>query len=101
MKLIYVAGPYRAKDRDGIEQNIQKARSAAIKLWQSGWAVITPHMNTAHFDGLADDSVWLEGDLEILRRCDAIYLLKGWESSKGATAEMRLAQTLDIEIIRE
>jgi len=49
--------------------------------------VICPHLNTA-FMGRGDDRQWLDGDLEILRRCDAIYMLNGWRDSAGALAEL-------------
>ena len=99
MKLIFISGPYRAPTKAGIHKNIMVARKASIKLWQEGWAVICPHMNTAHFDGLADDSVWLDGDLEFLRRCDSIFMLKNWEASIGSWEELKLAVKLNKEII--
>lgn len=36
--------------------------------------------------------------LSLLSKCDAIYQLKGWEESKGATAELYLAKALKLEI---
>ncbi|PKH44528.1 hypothetical protein KKB3_01694 [Dehalococcoides mccartyi] len=84
MKVIYVAGKYRAETQSGIDANIKKARDVAIKLWKQGWAVICPHLNTAHFDGEAPDEVWIKGDLEILSRCDAIFLMNNWQESTGA-----------------
>ena len=95
MKLVFVSGPYRG-DTDS---NIAKARELAIQLWQQGYAVICPHMNTAHFDGLCPDEVWLEGDIEMLKRCDAIALVDGWEKSIGANAEYKLACELGLEIL--
>lgn len=32
MKLVYIAGPYRAADREGVERNIANARAVAIEL---------------------------------------------------------------------
>lgn len=101
MKVIYVAGGYRANTEWGLIENIRKAESSAIKLWQKGWAVICHHKNTAHFGGLCSDEVWLEGDLEILKRCDAIYMVSGWQKSKGATRELQLAKQIGLEVIYE
>jgi hypothetical protein len=67
MKRAYVSGPYRADTQEGIDQNIAEAREIAVALWRMGYSVFCPHLNTAHFDGLAPDSVWLEGDLEWVR----------------------------------
>lgn len=101
MKVIFVSGPYRGQDWVEVDNHIRRAREAAVKLWRDGWAVICPHSNTSHFDGLCPDEVWLEGDLEILKRCDAIYMLKDWRASKGAKAELDLASKNGLEIIFE
>ena len=99
MKVAYIAGPYRGKTHYEVEQNIRAAEAVAIKYWQLGYAVICPHKNTAHFDGLAPDEVWLKGDLEILKRCDLIVMVPGWERSSGAIAEKELAEDCGIEVI--
>ena len=51
------------------------------------------------FDGACDDSVWLDGDLEILGRCDVIVMMDGWQESNGASRELDVAFKLDKEII--
>ncbi len=101
MKVIYVAGAYRNKTEWGLVENIRHAEAAAIKLWQEGWAVICPHKNTAHFGGLCPDDTWLKGDIEMLKRCDAIYMLKGYEGSEGAMIELATAAIKNLEIIYE
>lgn len=101
MKLIYVAGPYRAETPAGRTENILHAASAAMKLWRDGWAVICPHMNTAHFDGCVSDETFLAGDLAILERCDAIYMLRDWDKSLGARTELAVAQEQGIEVYYE
>ncbi len=90
-KVLYLAGKYRAKTPHETVRNIRVAEAIAVKLWQRGAAVITPHMNTALFDGAADDSVWLRGYLEILKRCDGLVLLPDWTKSEGAQVENDLA----------
>jgi Domain of unknown function (DUF4406) len=97
-KVVYIAGPYRAPTEWGVYQNIRKAEEAAIELWHMGAAVICPHKNTAFFGGAAHDDVWLEGDRAILRRCDAVYCIEGWENSTGAKCEIELATQLGIPI---
>jgi len=101
MKIIYVAGKYRADTRSEIGLNILKAEKVAKRLWEAGYAVICPHANSAHFDGVVADRCFLEGGIEILTRCDAIYMMKGYENSLGAMEELRIARELDMEIIYE
>ena len=101
MKVIFVSGPYRADTRSEIGLNIQRAEKVAKKLWVEDWAVICPHMNSAHFDGTVSDHHFLEGGIEILTRCDAIYMMRDWQDSVGSMAEHAVAMELDMEIIYE
>jgi hypothetical protein len=100
MKVIYIAGRYRSSCEWELETFLRKAEDAAIKLWSEGWAVICPHKNTAHFGGAGGipDDVWLNGDLEILSRCDALYLLDNWKESSGAKAECEFAKEKGIPV---
>ena len=99
MKVVYVCGPFRAKNSWDREQNVRRAEEVALGAWRAGYAVICPHTNTRFFDGAADDAVWLDGDLEILRRCDFLLTTWGWENSKGACAEVNLARELGIPVV--
>ena len=106
MKLAYIAGPYRAKTTGKIFQNIRHASNIALNWWNKGYAVICPHKNTAFFDGLADDNIWLRGDLEMIKRMDptkgdTVVMLTGWAESKGAIAEHNLAVDLGLTIAYE
>lgn len=101
MKLVYVAGPYRAPTEYQVLLNIRKAEELALRVWRSGAACICPHKNTAFFGGAADDSVWLLGDLEMIRRCDALVLVEGWRKSSGAVGEVELAFSLNIPVFED
>ena len=46
-------------------------------------------------------SDYMKDYIEVLVRCDAIYMMKGWWKSKGAWTEFLLAKTLGLEIIYE
>jgi len=104
MKLIFVSGKYQGKTINETFENIIKARAAAYKLWQQGYAVICPHMNSAFMDGEsmgATCQMFYDGDIEILGRCDAIYMLKDWKESTGARAEYQQAIELRLEVLFE
>lgn len=103
MKVIFIAGSYIADTWEEVEENIVKARDVAIRLWGKGWAVICPHMNSAHFDMLTSlpESTYLDGYRIILMRCNALYMMKDWEMSSGARKEHALAEKLGIPILYE
>ncbi len=101
MKVIYVAGAYRGKCENDVFNNIMHARTEALKLWQQGWCVICPHLNSAFMGTRTSDQMFLDGGLELVRRSDAIFMLKGWANSEGSNAELRLACDLGLRIIYE
>ena len=101
MKIVYIAGPYRAKTKLGIIKNIFKSRKVAKEYWSSGFAVITPHMNSALMDGCAPDEVFLKGGLDLLECAKLMVVLPGWEKSQGTLAEIEYAKEKGIPITYE
>jgi Domain of unknown function (DUF4406) len=101
MRLVFVAGPYRAPNEYLVLKNIRRAEELAIRVWHSGAACICPHKNTAFFGGAASDKVWLDGALEMVRRCDAVICTSNWRESSGATGEVQLAKNLGIPVFEE
>lgn len=106
MRVIYVAGKYSGDSYSIIHDNIKKAEKVGLELIAKGWAVIIPHLNLYHFeqyeiDGLFDYTTWMNIDIELLSRCDAIFMMHGWESSKGATHEHCIADTEGLKVYYE
>ena len=98
--VVYVAGPYSPR---GFWQrwplstivrcfHVLRAAKISTHLWRLGYAVICPHANTYFSAMFAPDlpqSYWLDGDLSILERCDALMYLG---SSPGADIELSIAK---------
>lgn len=98
MTLGYVAGPFRGANHWEIAENIRNAERLALEVWKLGAACICPHANTAHFQDAAPDDVWLNGDLEMLARCDFMIMTPDWWRSSGAQAEHAFATARSIPI---
>ena len=96
--VIYIAGAYRSDTEDGVFGNIMAAREAAKSVWQLGGIPICPHLNTMFMGGVVSDTRFLEADLEIISRCDAVFMVRFWELSSGAIAEKRFAEDIDIPV---
>ena len=94
--VVYISGPYSGK----ISENIQKARTVAIQVWEAGYMVFCPHLNTIHFENdckcVYED--YLAGDIEIINRCNAVLMVEGWEGSNGATQEYNYAKAYGLPI---
>jgi nucleoside 2-deoxyribosyltransferase len=100
-QVVYVAGPYRSKrGLFYVDRNIREARAWAVGLWRKYFAVICPHMNTAFMDGYdgMSDSTWLEGDFEIIKRCDILFVVPNWEDSEGTKMEIETAMAAKIPV---
>lgn len=98
MKIIYVAGPYRGNTPWEISRNIERAREASAHLWSAGFAVFCPHANSMFLDGVVDDKKFLEGGLEILKLCDALFVQGEYSMSEGTQIEIKLAKELNIPV---
>lgn len=101
LPVVYIAGPYRAKTAWQVLANIRLAQEAALTVWKMGAVALCPHSNTGLFDGECPDDVWLLGDLELLRRSDAVLMVGTWQRSSGACAEQELALALGLPVFHE
>lgn len=99
MKLVYVAGAFRAPTHWWVEQNIRIAESHAITIWKAGAVGICPHAMGRFYDKEIPDGVVLSGTLALMKRCDAVFMVpENWKQSSGAVAERQAALKLEIPI---
>jgi nucleoside 2-deoxyribosyltransferase len=94
MKVVYIAGPFRAASAWGIEQNVRHAEELAFDVAHMGAMPLCPHTNSRFFHGLLTDEFWIEGTLELLRRCDAVLVVPAYEGSRGTASEIQEAKRL-------
>jgi hypothetical protein len=101
MKVVYIGGPYIGNGHfPTILDNIEAARDCAIKLANAGIAFIAPHLNSALFEQISytTSAYWYNMYLEILSRCDALFMANDWQDSRGCQLEMELALHLNMPI---
>lgn len=112
---IYVAGPMRNKP----EFNFPAFHAASKRLRAAGHKVFSPAERDEEVHG-TDFSKGTDGTIEsiantgfslrrslgddldwICKHADGVYLLEGWENSKGALAEKATAEALGLEVMYE
>lgn len=90
---VYISGPIT-----GIDFGNRFAFSCARNALElCGYEVVDP--SEVKLDDEATWADYMRADLKLLLDCDHIYMLEGWEDSKGARIERELAENLGIEEI--
>lgn len=96
--LIYLAGPYTAKTDEDLSENIQEAENISKLLWREGHTVISPHLNTKHFEKTLTGIDWVDRYERVIVACDCIILLDNWKDSPGTLRELDIAMDNNIPI---
>jgi hypothetical protein len=100
--IVYVAGPFSAKDRAGVEANIRTAVDVGLMVARLGFCPLVPHSNTAHpmYEAVRDYHFWIAATAALLRCCHAVVLVPGWEHSSGACGEVEIALLRGVPVYR-
>jgi hypothetical protein len=108
-KLCYIAGPMRGIDHFNFPA-FDEARKEVEAL---GYSPISPAdldreagYDFSNLPANTDlESIGfsllnaIDRDVEALKECDAVYMLRGWERSKGARAEFALAEWMGLDVL--
>lgn len=110
--IVYIAGPMRGRQYF----NFPAFDAVKAELSAKGFTVVSPadmdrkigfdpellgsdydwtDLNQCHFS-LMDA---IDRDVDALKKCEAIYMLNGWEQSKGAKAEKALAEWIGLKVM--
>lgn len=88
---VYISGPIT-----GDPDARTRFRNAEGLKVNEGFDVMNPFDN-----GVNDGSAWEEhmiADIRMLMLCDTIFMLNGWQSSKGARIEFKIAEEMGMDI---
>jgi hypothetical protein len=88
---IYIAGPMSGYP----ESNYPAFHAAEASLTQAGHKALNP----AKLPECADWSGYMKLSIPMVCEADAIWLLPGWEKSKGACLELQIACALGLEVL--
>ena len=106
MRRIYIAGPITAPTHEEMILNTKRFDEIEAFLREHRWETLNPVRQVGH-DIRAEDfkmqpwHTYLREDIHLLVSADAIYMMRGWWASKGATLEHHIAKELGFEILYE
>ncbi len=87
-KIIYLAGSLRGNWFQ-VKFNIRRARRYAKILWENGFIVYSPHLNSGWFNKKQYDEFVMNGNIEIMERvADIMFVMPKWERSVGTKREI-------------
>lgn len=98
--LVYIAGPFSATTREGVEANVRRAERTGLVVASLGGMPVIPHSNTGarEFEHAQPYVFWIAGTLALMRRCDAVVMTLRWDESPGARGERDEALRLGIPV---
>lgn len=96
MRRIYISGPITGDE--GYMQHFAKAES---ELRSANYETINPARVNRPLPETLTHSEYMEVSIAMLGICDGIYMLSGWEESKGATIEFEYAFSRQLPIMFE
>ena len=94
----FVINPAELSAMFGSEEDVAESFNQLYLEESVDWHCCTPHptpsqMRIAH--------AIMSADLAAVRSCDAIYLLRGWETSRGAKRELAEAIAHGLTVMQE
>ena len=92
-KTTYISGPMTGLP----DLNFPAFHAAEKKLADMGYDVRNP-ADVGEVPGKSWEW-YMRQDLRMLCDCDAIYMLRGWQNSRGAHLELHIAHRLGMEVL--
>lgn len=93
---VYISGAIT-----GTNDYMERFQKAENNLKKQGYSVINPARLNSVMGDDAEYEEYMKISLCMLCICDAIYMLEGWQQSRGANREFGYALARDIMIMKE
>jgi hypothetical protein len=100
MNKIFVAGPYNHPDEIIKSERLLNIKKYCVKVFNEGDAPISAllmGLSISDIGGLPTDTeTWREFSKKMVKGCDEMHVLSGWEESGGVKAEIEEALRIGI-----
>ena len=96
MKKIYISGPIT-----GVDNYMDRFNKIEKQLTDAGLIVINPARVNAQLPEQTTHEEYMTTSIAMLDMCQAIFMMEGWEESKGCAIEFEYAYEHKIQIVFE
>ena len=97
MAKIYISGPI-----SGTKDYKSRFKVAADEIRAKGHEPVNPcDLNRILDPATTTWTQYMLADIGLLKACDAVVVLEGWESSRGAKIEVKKAQELGMTVYKQ
>ena len=98
---VYLAGPLNAAHADGYIKNLHKMCKKGSELIKAGYSVFIPgiDMLAGVIDGDWGYDEYFDNSQPWLISADAVYIMEGWQESKGTVREIGIANDFGIPVV--
>lgn len=96
MKKIYISGAI-----SGTDDFMERFAKAEKELAEQGYSVMNPAKVNSMLPKDTSYADYMKMSFAMLEMCDGIYMLMGWENSKGANMEYEYAKLNHMVILYE
>ena len=103
-KLIYLASPYNHPDKAIMDSNFDIVTAKAAELVAQGYVVFSPitygHTLVQYRQMTTNQEFWMGFCLTFLEKSEElyVYMMPGWDKSKGVAEEIEFAKNNNIKI---
>ena len=99
MKKVMISQPMTNKTEEEILNERNRIKES---LESQGYEVIDTYITEKPPKGTINTSLWYQAkSLELMSKCDIVYLCNGWEKARGCKLELKAAKAYGIEIMFE
>lgn len=93
-KRVYISGPI-----EGVENYMQNFSLAAEKVKEMGFDPVNPAACFSPLKDILSRDEMMSMCFNLLEKCDCIYMLTGWQTSKGAKEELQYAINRNFDVM--
>lgn len=86
-QLIFVSGKYTGD----VKENMAKALEAGVEIINRGHTPVIPHTMFNGMDDIVSYNEIMDCCIALIRQCDGVLFLEGWQDSNGARIEFLAA----------